>query len=474
MTPEAPHIPHSVAIDRWPRTDRSADATACDHLVLMLPKPLAGFGTARQLDCLARAVGSWSRVVYVGPPVQSDVEMLRTPFEPIALTESVGDTYRHCAAALTTALRRLLARGCRHPALVSLGYTAFGPEAAKRSFRTLQTEGLEGIEVFIVDSALPDRDDPERQVDADGWPLTRFHEDSYASDGVTTTFLLTSAYSYDPRILADRVPPVGQVKVIAPPYTNAYVEGLARAAADGRAGGLREFERRWPPLAAAREGDLLVPLVSSDIWSPSSVGAWMNQREYESVLTGTRMVLEGLSLFARQRGSTVFVPVDAAAEAELNVAPEQVVLLPYSGIPQDEHTRILGASDLAISRTGGQSNAFIVLAVAETPAIVVDLPDEGYMQAELTSIAAVHDVAVSHDGKVSSRPRAEPLAYLARWDWTPERFAALLHEAARPDGDAAHRAAAARSAFDSLRGSAETSLLRLLANRLGEEESADG
>ncbi|MGH9131359.1 MAG: hypothetical protein ACRDWV_06730 [Acidimicrobiales bacterium] len=456
-------FPARLRVGRW-REFRSSDFVdfGADAVLIALPKPLAGLGTRRQMDGIAlgltERMGGSFPLGYVGPAIPDGPQLLREPTVVVPATEAPAATYRGCEAAFAEAFVKLAEKGCRRPLVVAMGYTAFGPEGARRAFESTRQFGLESIMVLVVDSAFPDRDIPETEVDEEGWPRGRFYEPAYqCTELVTVAFLLTSSYEYDPRVLVDRRPDDCPVAVIAPPYTSAYVAELARAAQNGREHGPSALD--FLGIQSWGSRDLLIPFVSSDIWTPSAVGAWMREAEYDTVVRGTQMIVDGLALLARDRGSRIVMPIDPGVREVIDISSHSrvngdgagLVLLPYSELPQSDHARMLGASDLAISRTGAQANSSVVLAVAEVPSVVVDLPAAGYMQAELCSAHVEYDISIATDGQVGTTRRSRPLAWFARWDSTPRRFAMLV--AAALSRDEAHaRATASRQALDTLRG----------------------
>jgi hypothetical protein len=452
-----------------PRERPEAPAEA---VVICLPKPLAGKGTARQLaqawaGLRPRVEGAGGvEVHYVGPPLHGvEIDEVPAPLATVRSAADVSDTYRHVSYAMRQALGLLAERGLRRVAVVAMGYTAFGPEAVHRAVAELAAGGAGmSVTVLLVDSAYPDTDGESESLDAGGWPVSRFHAPAYrSSDRVRTVFLLTSAYRYDPAIVDPRAPRgMEGVAVIAPPYPDAYVERVTRLGARAR--------------AAAAPGDLIVPLVSSDIWSPESVGAWMTAEQYETVTAGTRAVLTALVHVARRRNRRIRVPLDTAAAAFVAREPiagvaldgsagagEPVLLRPYRDLSQDEHTRLLASADLAVSRTAGQANATVVLALARTPNLVIDMPARGYMQSERTSLAFTHDVGIDERGELVATPRARPLGWRAEWSWPSDRMAGLIGEILDDAGERDRRTSAAAEAFHALRAAPDGSLFAALA-----------
>jgi hypothetical protein len=474
-------LPETVRPRSWlPWRSGEVAEFGADAVLVSAPKPLAGLGTSSQLvgvcDGLRRLARSNAcRIGYVGPPLAGADPLLAAPFIAMEPTGSTQEIYRRCESAFTAAFTLLANAGCRRIVLACMGYTAFGPEAAKRAFRRVRSADLEQLLLLIVDSAFPDRDEPEVGIGRAGYPLGRFHEAAYAPDpGVRTAFLLTSAYRYDPAILTARAPAVSWVGLIAPPYTEGYIDALRNAGAKRRAGGTGELPDILPELCSYRAGDLLIPFVSSDIWSPTAIDAWMTRDQYQTVLTGTTTVLRGLQLVARRQGCRVFVPIDAAVLQILDRRfddillassrgyPGGVRLVPYESLSQADHARLLGTADLAVTRTGAQANAFAVLSLVKTPSVVMDLPAAGYMQSELASAAVESRISISGDGVVRAVARERPTAWFTRWTWPASMFAEVINRILEDATESARRAEAARKAFLELFNSADGNLFAIL------------
>ena len=479
--PERAPIPRRLPPDRAERLEVEGwDAPPAQAVTVLLARPLAGMGTARQLEqafagltpLLARGD---VRLDYVGPPAPEGI-VLPPATVTIPVADEVPATFKLVTAALEAHLGALVRDGVRRALLVSMGYTAFGPEALKRAMASLarseEGRALE-VELLIVDSAFPDTDEEDHRLDDEGWPLGRFYTPAYAATARSRVwFLITSAYDYDLDMLHARTPPgLTGVGIISPPYTDAYVVGLAARASEarreGRAGLAARLTGRVAAIDRLRDDALVVPIVSSDVWSPSHVGAWMSPEEHETCTGGTRAVLEALVSLSEELGRPVYVPVDRAgaacfaANAPAGVsacvnpgdAPSpgaRVVLGGYRNLPQDDHARLLAVADLAVSRTGGQSNAAVVLAMTGVPNVVMDMPARGYMQSELTSFFTTHEIHTLEDGALEARPLAQPLGWWTRWDTSATHVRDLLREALTVRGEREARADAARRAYTDL------------------------
>ena len=481
-----PRVPRLGA---WPRNRPRIDAVVLCH-----PVALAGQGTSRQLQeawlgLTRRFAGTPVHVAYVGAPVPANTIGLADPLAPVEPVDTgeVPGRFRAATAALTRALRALREAGARHVAVVCAGYTAYGPEAVKRALDSLSTGGAAMKAcVFLVDSAYPDTDARDARRDRSGWPRGRFFAPAYESTAAArTAFLLTSAYAYDPWLLNERAPEgLGGVGVISPPYTDSYLRWLEATARRARIDGGADLYGALPGFARRRSDDLLVPLVASDVWSPSAVGAWMTRKQHESCRSGTESLIRTLVRISERLGRRIWVPIDVAGAefvSGLNLPgvavlrtreqredAESKVLLPaYRGLSQADHATLLAAARLAVSRTGGQANATAVLAVARTPNFVLDMPACGYMQSELTSLAIARELRVSADGAVRNVARSAPLGWLAHWKQAPQEVEGLLWEALTVDAERARRANAAYDAFHSLRRAPGGTLVDVLADAAG-------
>ncbi len=497
-----------LRVSRWtPKTRRRAPG---DAVIICLPTALAGKGTARQLEQAAatfvRAMGRRGiPFAYVGKPVDCAVAELRTPLAVIEPSQQgVRGIYRAATAAFESALGTLYERGSRRPVIVSMGYTAYGPEAIRRAIEALAESGsdMEAI-VCLVDSTYPDTDILATDVDASGWPESRFFGPAYRSTAsLRTLFFVTSAYGYDPALLNRRAPPgLDGVAVIAPPYSDRYVDHIERIASEGKDAGLGPvaellpgFERQdidsstrgAPRFDHRGSEDFLIPIVGSDIWSADAVDSWMTSEQHHSCLAGTKAVVQALVGVAEQTGRTVRVPIDLAgadyirdqrlpsvavlppakaSNGEIDGA--RVVLSAYRDLSQEQHARLLGAADVAVSRTGGQANSTVVLALARTPNVVVDMPACGYMQSELTSLAVRHEISADDSGQVVCEAKSRPLGWLAHWTWAPEQIQRQVVEALTSEAERDRRAGNAYQAYRDLNASTGGNLFRIVAHLTG-------
>ncbi len=468
---------------------------APDAIILCLPKPLAGFGTSRQLEGIAtgleRAVGSGVLCVYVGPSIENSAPLLARPFETVGQTTGVSETYREVTRAFRRTLERLSHQGRKTIGVLSMGYTSFVPEAARRAWDEISAlNGLESLWIAFIDSAYPDTDEPQRSVGADGWPTGRFHGPAYAStESIDTLFLITSAYNYDVRILNERAPDgLRASAVVAPPYTDQYISELERYVMEGRSSGTCRLGQFLPPLRRASENDLVIPVVASDIWSANAVGAWMREDEYQTCIRGTGSILRALELVADELKRRIWVPIDRGCMelatslsgprigiVETSAKTEHAVcVVPYHGLSQPDHCRLLGASDLAISRTGGQANATVVLSLGMIPNVVIDMPARGYMQSELSSLGMTTNYEVSNTGEVTATPRTRPLGWRGHWDWTPDRMNCLILSVLEDTRERSERVKAAREEFLELREDGEGNVFSLLTSWVSDASPVTG
>lgn len=486
-------LPDEVGVPSVARFDPLAwRQEPVEAVLLTLPTALAGKGTARQLTEAAaylsrRLEASDVPFAYVGRPVEDGGSELQKPWREVAPYEpGVPGIYRATARAFREAFEALHARDVRRVAVLCMGYTGYGPEAIKRSLAELARGGrrMEAV-VCLADSAYPDTDVLDRETDAQGWPISRFYGPAYRSvPGAQILFFLTSAYPYDPAVLNRRVPPgIVSAGVIVPPYSDEYVERIETAGREGREEGLGEVASRLPGLEARDDDDLLIPIVGSDIWSTSAIGAWMSAPQHDSCLKGTAAIVRALVTAGDRLGKRIWVPIDVAGAdylreeklpgvtvllpGEVARGAARVFVSPYRDLSQRDHARLLGASDLAISRTGGQANSTVVLALARTPNLVLDMPACGYMQSELTSLAVRYDVEVDAEGRVRCRRKDAPLGWLARWDWAPERIAEEILDALGAEDERARRCDAAYRAYEALRRSEAGNLFRIVERLAG-------
>ncbi len=495
-TPSLEFVPQNVGpIGTPPFEEVLANRSPIDGVFVCLPKPLAGMGTKRQLQGIIAGLESLCAehalpLGYIGPAMKGFGHTLATPYADVAPAKTVAGSYRAVVAAFEAAFHRMAGAQLERIALLCMGYTAYGPESVKRALRSFETGGgkqaPKQITTCVVDSAYPDTDQAESDLDAEGWPTSRFYTPGFeGTHRVQTLFLLTSAYDYTVSLLNARAPKgLAGASVVFPPYTDEYLAELARWGREGKERGLGSAARHLPGFAVKAREDLLVPLVSSDIWGEEAVDVWMTREEHRSCVEGTRNIASALVQVARRLGRRIWMPIDTAGaeavaamgieglaivsgEASSEIPKEPLLLSPYRGLSQPDHTRLLGAADLAISRTGGQANSTVVLTFARTPNLVVDMPAEGYMQSELTSLFVTHDATVTPTGEVTCTKRATPLAWRGQWRDAPDDLAEVMADALTNPTERERRTSAAIAAFDQLRASIKGNVFRIVRQLIG-------
>jgi hypothetical protein len=458
-----------------------------DAIVVCLPKPLAGEGTRRQLQGVAAGLRDCSKpVYYIGPAVDEGPEFLASPAVEIRQTTAIPETFEAVYDGFVRFLSTLLPESTRSLLILSMGYTAFCPEAFKRA---RQVAGYSGRAICcVVDSAFPDTDNPNAATSGNGWPECRFYPQAYRSSKLLeVVFLLTSAYDYEPRILEQRIPEgITGVAVIAPPYANDYVARITEISRLAKRDRFRP-ESLVPAMTGFQDTDLIVPLVSSDIWSPDSVGSWMSAEQFETCTVGTVKLVCALEKVSRRMARRIWMPIHSSgARFLLGNVPDgvavvldsagdfdhktRVVAAGYDYIPQDDHTSLLSMADVVLCRTAGQSNASVVLALSKTPSIVLDMPARGYMQSELTSLFVTHDVDVDGDGRVMAKHKESPLGWRLAWSDSDERIATTIAAALEDPSTARSRAANASRAFESLYGCESRNLLSIIGAMTSDRE----
>ncbi len=482
-------VPESVGVLRAAPLSRDhLVGAAVQGIYVCLPKPLAGMGTNRQLQGVVAGVKAMTASSgidfgFIGPAIPGADPCLEHPLAEIPAADTVAGSYRRATAAFTAALRQLEDRGLRRLAVLCMGYTAYGPESLKRAVRAVREEGRRGperLDVFIIDSAYPDTDRKESALDAEGWPASRFYTPAFQSDEtIRISFLLTSAYDYNAALLNQRCPEgLTGVSVVAPPYTDDYLAELEADGDSARARGVGVLSTLFPEVAGIAPEDLLVPLVSSDVWSEDAVGVWMTREAHRSCTRGTESIARALVMVSGRVGRRIWMPIDTAgADFLIGLAIDglrvsdpgkpigteaAVVLVPYRGLPQSAHTTLLGAAHLAVSRTGGQANATCVLGLTKTPNVVIDMPACGYMQSELTSLFMTHSADVTLAGGVSCEPLPSPLGWRGAWHWSPEDLAELLESALIDISERGQRSEHAIAAFHELKRSTFGSVFGIL------------
>lgn len=493
--PRLDFVPQNVGLVATPPFEEAlATPDSIDGVFVCLPKPLAGMGTKRQLQGIIAGLESLCReralpLGYIGPAMEGFGPTLAAPYAEVAPADTVAASYKAVVFAFEAAFQRMADAGLKRIALLCMGYTAYGPESAKRALCAFEERtgrrAPERIVTCVVDSAYPDTDSEESDIDIDGWPTSRFYSPAFEStDRLRTLFLLTSAYDYTVSLLNARAPRgLAGASVVFPPYTDEYLGDLERWGREGKTRGLGPVADQLPGGSAMGPDDLLVPLVSSDIWGEEAVGVWMTREEHDSCIKGTQHIGTALVQVARRLNRRIWMPIDTAGARAMESMgidglrilgregttppPGGVLVSPYRGLSQPDHTRLLGAADLAISRTGGQANATVVLTFAKTPNLIVDMPGVGYMQSELTSLFVTHDASVAPSGEVTCTEKARPLAWRGRWCDPPGDLAEAIIDALANAEERDRRTAAAKAAFEQLRTSTKGNVFHIIRKLIG-------
>lgn len=385
-----------------------------DVLLRIVPVALAGGGPVTQtiqidewLDVISRQLNNIpirrigvesGHCSFVDEEITGRVYPIDRLVKPAS---SVPDIYRNVSDAVIAEMQNLYSLGKRHFAGVCCGYTAYGTFALKTAMKKINKANPDDPitgNIIIQDSSFPDTDKLENEVNLKDYPATRFYEAAYQSTAdLKVIFTLNAAMPFDVN-LSKRIP-VGCLPITSTfPFTDRYIKKWKKAIKTPRNNAIKRLINALPSWSKLEQANnLIIPFLSSDIWDKNSVGKWMTQRQYDTVLQGTIAIINALSYTAKQTSRTVFLPLVKSAvdfilsqnisdiysvESMTDSAKAPVILLPYDVLSQSLFVDLITVSDLVINRSV-QSNSFAETIFAEKPPVVITMPASGYMESEL-------------------------------------------------------------------------------------------
>jgi len=489
-----------LKIPKW-----SPDTTtnfAGEAVLLCLPMNLAGRGATTQLK---QAYAGFARLLensrvlfkYIGPVIKTTealYEGLTRPFVEIESASDISSAYQQSQAAFTKAFELLSKQGIRNLVIICIGYAAVGPFSINRALEMLKAAGkispLTKAAVCLVHSTYPDTDFIDKRVSEEGWPLSRFYSQAYAAaEHMQTFFMVTSSYNFNIDILNLRAPEaMSGATVIAPPFSIEMVDNLIAAGKNGKSKDLSVLYPKIPGLKLYSPSDLLIPLVTSNIWNRQAIDQWMTAEQYHTCVVGIHNLLRAYYIVAQTLKRRILVPVCnsivdfigslgvpgvSVLDNSTNPIPlheGQVIVCGHEELGYTEHAYLLGAADLAVSRTGGQANANAILALTNTPVLVVEMPGKGYMQNELTSLLMEYDILADSSGYLHRQTRSQPLGWVSEWSWSKDRLAKIMLQILGSKQEREQRSYAAFKAFINLYNSEEGNFYTRIINMSMQEK----
>jgi hypothetical protein len=344
---------------------------------------------------------------FVAEHITGAIHPLDRPIQPAT---TIGNIYHNASIAITEEMRYLYASGIRHFAGVCCGYTSYGLFALQQAMAALNTAHPDDpitANVIIQDSSFPDTDALSTEVDARGYPITRFYGPAYQSTPyLRVIFTLNGAVPFD-IALSERVPP-GCTPIMATyPFTPRYLAYWQEAGKMPKAQAREPLAGVLPGWAKIKPTDWVIPLVASGgCWDSSSVGKWMTAEQFTTVVEGTLTIVNALRAVAQQTDRPIFMPLirkgaelvlaqnlaDVSAITQWNAdGPAGVVMLLYDTLPQSWFVNFVVGADLIINRAV-QANSFVETILAQTPQLVMTIPAAGYMEAELMAEGMPHSL----------------------------------------------------------------------------------
>jgi hypothetical protein len=327
---------------------------------------------------------------------------------------TVAEIYRNVTSTIVQEVWNLYNQKVRHFLAVCCGYTSYGAFALKRAVEevanTYPDDPISG-NVIVQDSSFPDTDALSTELDADGYPVTRFHGPAYQSTPhLHVTFTLNGAVPFDVR-LSRRCPPGCTALMTTFPYTPRYLASWQKNTRRKKAGARARLAALLPGWDTIGATDWIVPLIASGgCWDLTSVGKWMTCEQYDTVVQGTLALVQALQRVAKHTSKRVVLPIPrpgaVLAQASLSVKsiehadqadPPGVVLAPHDVLPQAAFMDLILGADLVVNRAV-QANSYVETVLVHKPQLVMTIPAAGYMDAEAMAQALRRGVIQCNQG----------------------------------------------------------------------------
>ncbi len=333
-------------------------------------------------------------------------ERMTGKFYPLDRTIEPADTisriYENVYGVIKDELTELYESGYRYFLAVTKGYTSyllFGLKKALEQINAQNPKDPMAGRILMEDCSFPDTDVLSQELDERGYPVTRFHGPSFQSTPyLEVVFAMSSPVFFDIKN-SKRVPDGCSALVCSMPYTPRYMENLKKIGEQSKSEARTRLFAELPGWEKIDKEGLLIPFLTSDIWSPDSIGKWMTREQHDTVVEGTANLVRALVKVSRKMNKTVYLPMvnkgadfiisfnfDHVYTLETLGQPEApaVALVSYVSLQQPDYFDLIAASDLVINRTA-QSNSFAETIIVSTPQVVLTLPAAGYMEAEISA-----------------------------------------------------------------------------------------
>lgn len=419
---------------------------------------------------------------YVGTPINESHKGLAKPFVSVEPTlGNPGEIYRKTADAFVQVFEEFKNWNIQHIAVFSMGNAAYCPEAIKRAIEIHSTGStIRKVSVFLLDEKYPNIGPDGFSLDADGWPQDPYYGRAYnASERISTYFLLTCSYPYNPTLLNESAPEhLSGTAVVTQPYPDSYIPEFEPSDENNHPGNLEHLKKSILTLDGFSTGDLLVPFIGSDIWSPEALRFRMTEEQRKSCHVGTTKIIQTLLEISKKTRRRVWMPITMAGATFIKKLPfnnlqvrrqpddtlppkSSVIVCGYEPIFQDDYIQLLGAADCTINRKGGQTESSTILTLLEKPNVVITLPENGYNQEELISMAMTLEFSVDPDGNVNFAQKLQPPGWTVQWTQSVEQIQRTLWQALFLEKDRKRRTNAALWAFRSMRNSNEEDIFSI-------------
>lgn len=318
---------------------------------------------------------------------------------PTGATSHPGK-YMVLTQAMEKTLRTLADQSKRKIFAVTTGYTAHVSfavkEAVARINQELNTKSANGrLQVKLVnqDSSFPNTDEPDYEVNEEGFPLGRFYTPAYASNkDVQIWFLTNNWLFFNVKWARSRAPAGSLVAATSFPYTPEYVRNWSNWRSVDKQTARQHLvdmtHDTHPALSKALKNDaLFVPLLANAEYFNQNT-PWLKPEYYQEMGIGSYKLIAALTEASKAVGKRIIVSgvspfVDMAKNHRIpevfdiedwnNGRQIGVFLARAPRIKQPLYGNYYRSADVAVTRTT-QANSSAELVMAGVPQIVLTMP----------------------------------------------------------------------------------------------------
>lgn len=297
-------------------------------------------------------------------------------------TEETKDIYNNSFVIILNALEDLYDQGKRNILFLQRGYISYGLWAVKRAQEVLQARDKNlNIRIVWDDSSDPDTDEASYDLDYNSIPISRFYAPAYKD-----TYGLIYNWHKNPSEDLRIMPNMAGHQMVSNPYPQKYLDWLKQAANISQAEAREKISKIFPFMNFdIKENDLLIPIMASGgCFQQENVDKWMTLAQYESVVTCTKNILNGLQKATENENKKIFIacaPECVELMEKFFKKSKNLIAIPLNVISQENILYMYLASDTVIQRATHSISASQSPALKQLCLTAV-MPALGYMDVE--------------------------------------------------------------------------------------------